>query len=994
MNNQEVTELPSNYRGASTSPLNAIVSSANVIQDQNGNIALTGSLPFATDYSVDGTSTVNVVNNTPSRNMYPSSEMLSEFKISAISNNAEFASTGDVTVTTKSGGNAIHGSAFEYLQNRDLDATTYGSSQKQAKSWNTFGGSLSGPVVIPKIYNGHDRTFFFIDSEENRKPGSTLIVNNVPTAAMDSGNLNGVAGKTAVDPFSNGVPFPNNQIPLSELNPVAEKLLTTYYPLPNYNSGSTTGDYRSLLPLQNETNGYDIRLDQYIKSKNQLFGRWTWKNIPYQGISRANSIAQTLPPITYNETDKNLIISDSYTITSHIVNEFRFGLSFLDSSQSFPYQGAAVVANLGLTGLDLSNAGNQGGFPGFNFSSGTGFSRIGHGAIGPQNSVTYQYTDNASWIKGKHTIKVGIDYRDVHYNRINNFGGSDEFGSMTFNGGFSGNAFANLLLGLPATNTVYDIGPPIDQVSNHFATYAQDEWRASRSLTISFGLRWEIQPPFTEKNGNIANFLPINGGEMVYPNIAAKVLPPAASVLYTINDCSLTPLPNPALPCSPVVTASQAGLPQGLRQTYFGDYNPRLGIAYRPFSNDKTVFRAGIGLFTVPTLGGVAYQMTGTASTNSPTYVNAIVNGQPLFRLPSVAYGNGGLVPSDVGTYTFDVAQTTDYKDPQSAQWNVTVERQFLGSWTGRASYIGENSYRLPVQIDQNQCHPTPHGPCVAPFPQWGPIYTLANVGFGNYQDLELQVSHRLASGFYMQATYDWAKDLSNANNDGPVGFGAEQGNGSPAGGPLNDRFSTRNERGNDPGPRRSRFLATGIYLLPFGHGRQFLAKSNGFVNGVLGGWQLSAIILAQTGPFMTAWDSNPADSAANLNEAERSSAVRPDQIGNCNLSNPGPNGWFNLNAFALTPQGAGRIGNEGIGNCVGPPTTTVSGGLSKNFPIREHLRMRFEATFTNILNHPNFIQPPTMDVSSPSAFGVTQTVQTAENGGNRVGQLSLRLDF
>jgi hypothetical protein len=257
-----------------------------------------------------------------------------------------------------------------------------------------------------------------------------------------------------------------------------------------------------------------------------------------------------------------------------------------------------------------------------------------------------------------------------------------------------------------------------------------------------------------------------------------------------------------------------------------------LGIAYRPFGNDKTVFRAGVGLFTVPTLGGVAYQMTGTASTNSPTYVNSIVNGQPLFRLPDVAYGNGGLVPSDVGTYTFDDAQTTDYKDPQSAQWNVTVERQFLSTWTGRVSYIGENSYRLPVQIDQNQCHPTPHGPCVLPFPQWGPIYTLANVGFGNYQDMELQLSHRLASGFYMQATYDWAKDLSNANNDGPVGFGVEQGNPSPSGGPLNDRFGTRNERGNDPGPRRSRFLATGIYLLPFGHGRQFLAQSNGFVNG------------------------------------------------------------------------------------------------------------------------------------------------------------------
>ena len=175
----------------------------------------------------------------------------------------------------------------------------------------------------------------------------------------------------------------------------------------------------------------------------------------------------------------------------------------------------------------------------------------------------------------------------------------------------------------------------------------------------------------------------------------------------------------------------------------------------------------------------------------------------------------------------------------------------------------------------------------------------------------------------------------------------------------------------------------------------RFLTNSNSFVNGVLGGWQLSAIFLSQTGPFITAIDSNPADSAANLNELYRGTIIRPDQIGPCNLSNPGPNtGWFNINSFVVTPQGAGRIGNEGVGNCVGPDTNVLSAGLSKNFAIWERLRMRFEATFTNILNHPNFLQPQSLDISSPATFGITQTVQSAENGGNRVGQLSLRLDF
>lgn len=991
MNNQQITELPANYRGGSTSPLGAIVALPNVQQDQNGAIALTGSLPFMTDYSVDGTSTVNVGANAAARNMYPSSEMLSEFKVSAINNNAELAASGDVTVTTKSGGNTIHGSAFEYLQNRALDATTYGSSVKQAKVWNTFGGSLSGPVSIPKLYNGRNKTFFFVDYEGNRKPGSTLVINNVPTAEMIAGDLNGVPGKPAVDPFTN-LPFPNNRIPSSQLNPVAQKLLNQYYPKPNFNSGSTTGNHRTLLPLKNQTDGFDIRIDQNLSSNHLIYGRWTWKDLPF--LSAANpGISQLLPPIDNTEKNRNLLVADSYTFNPSLINEFRFGYSDLTTEQSLPFSGASVVANLGLTGLDLSHAGNDGGFPGFNFSTGTGFSRIGHGDLGPSHSRTLQYTDNLTWIKGKHTAKFGIDWRTVSYSRVNTFGADDEFGSLTFRGNFSGNAFADLLLGLPTTNLVFTIGPPIDQVSQHFAAYGQDEWRISKRLTLNFGLRWELQPPFSEKNGNIANFNPANGG-LVYPDIANKLLPPAAQVLYQINAC---PGVVATLPCSPVQTASQAGLPQGLRYTYYRDFDPRISLAWRPFSNNKTVFRTGFGLYTVPQLGGVAYQMTGLASTPSLSYVNGIVNGKPLFQLPSVAYGNGGLSPDIIGTYEYYVAQQIHYRDPQAAQWNVTLEHQFGESWSGRVSYIGENSYRIGMHTDQNSIRAStkPYDPLSVPYPQLGPIIQLGNWGFANYQALEVQLSHRMANGFYMQATFDWAKDLTNAGGDAPTAFGIEQGNVSGPNGltGINDRFNLRLDRGNDPGVRRNRFLLTAQYQLPVGRGKMFLSHSNRAVDAVLGGWQVSTIALAQTGPYLTPYDSNTADSQANLGEDARAAVVRPDRIGDCNISNPGPNHWFNPGAFAPTPAGAGRPGNAGVGICEGPETVTIAGGLSKSFALKERLKMRFEATYSNILNHPNFAAPAT-DVSSPANFGVTQTVQSAENGGNRVGQLSLRFDF
>ena len=478
--------------------------------------------------------------------------------------------------------------------------------------------------------------------------------------------------------------------------------------------------------MADQTDGYDIRIDQYIGTKNQLFGRWSWKNLPYQAEANPGSISQLLPPINIQQDNRNLVLSDSYTITTQLVNEFRFGYSHLNTDQTYPFSGASVVSALGLQGLDLSHAGTDGGFPGFNFSAGTGFSTIGHGDIGPTSSQTIQLTDNVSWIKGKHTFKFGVDFRSVSYTTVNNFGLSDEFGSLNFSGTFSGNAFADLLLGLPTFNGVFDIGPHIDETSQHFAAYAQDEWRVSKSLTLSVGLRWELQPPFTEKNGNIANFNPANGG-LVYPDIAAKVLPPAASVLYSINAC---PGVVDTLPCSPVQTASQAGLPQGLRYTYYRNFDPRgIGIAWRPFGNDRTVFRTGFGIFTVPTLGGVAYQMTGTASTNSPFYFNALVNGQPLFQLPTVSYGNGGLVPADVGTYTFDVAQQIHYRDPASAQWNVTIEHQFGETWTGRISYIGNNSYRLPLTTDQNSIRASnvPFSQSEVPYPQWAAMISLGN---------------------------------------------------------------------------------------------------------------------------------------------------------------------------------------------------------------------------------------------------------------------------
>jgi len=244
-----------------------------------------------------------------------------------------------------------------------------------------------------------------------------------------------------------------------------------------------------------------------------------------------------------------------------------------------------------------------------------------------------------------------------------------------------------------------------------------------------------------------------------------------------------------------------------------------------------------------------------------------------------------------------------------------------------------------------------------------------------------------MGHGLLFQANHTWAHNIGNAGGDAPTVFSPEVIYGTP----VANRFDLAANRGNVVGTRRHRVLVSAIYQLPVGKNRAFLGKMNPVGDAILGGWEVSTVTLWQTGPYLTPVTS-PAFDNANLNLVYRGAFLRPDCIGNPNLSNPTVNEYFDISAFNPVP-GAGRIGNCGVGTLRGPGTVTVAGGLSKTFSIRDKARMRFEATFTNLLNHPNFA-PPAMDVSAPATFGQITSVQSAENSGNRTGQLALRIDF
>jgi hypothetical protein len=1000
----QLVEMPLNFRAQTTSPLAALALSPSIITDSQGNIQVGGASYSMTGYSVDGISTANVSANGSLQNAYPSSEGLAELKVTAFNNSAEFSQVADITFITKSGTNQFHGSLFEYLQNDVLDATILNFTSKAPKRFNTFGGSLGGPVTIPHFYSGRDKTFFYVDYEGNRRRTATPEQYLVPTLAERNGDLNGLPiispatgqpTNVAINPYS-GTPFPNNTIPASMLNPVSQRLLNGYYPLPNVSGSGSSYNYETLQPIPSNTNGFDARLDHYITSNQQIYARFSWKNL-LSDAGQSGPANPLLPNDIDTEHDRSLIVSYNYTITPKMVNEFRFGFTNSLIFQQFPIQGAVADTGLGLTGISFANHPTTGAFPTFNFSDGTGFTPIGRDKDGPGQSKTMQFTDNLSRTMGKHTLRFGIDARRVFYETVVRWGQSDDFGAFTFNQGvFTGSSFGDFLLGTPNTDFIVASSPNTNEPSVQWGIYAQDQWQVNDRLTVNIGLRWEVLPEFTENQGDIANFDPRNG-DVVVPNILLNKTVPSSPLLQanynaflvSFNACQL-PTRNMSLPCSNVVTASQDHLSQSLRNTYWGDYDPRIGIAFRPFRDNKTVFRAGFGIFTQTPLGQLAYDFIGIPLGAPYTYSNNN-NGVPLFAFPQTSPKSQ---TSQYGGTGFYDGMSPNYKDPQTAQWNATIERQLTSALAARITYSGMNSYRMNVKEDYNAIPPSkqPYVPSPyvdprAPYQNWDEINYSANAAFQNYQGLTLEATQRLSHGLYFQANYTWAHNISDAQGDAPNGFSSENLLFTPS----YDQFDLRAARGNVAGMPRQRFLLTGTYQLPYGAGRTWQSK-NWFVNGALGGWNINTVTLIQTGPYLTPTISPTLDQSNTGIIGRGGITARPDAVGNPYADVGGDLLW-NINAFAPTPDGAGRIGNASVGTLLGPGTIAVSAGLSKIFPVRERLRFRFEATFTNALNHTNFA-PPASDISSPSTFGVLQSAQTAGQGGNRTGQLALRMDF
>ena len=1002
--------LPANIRAnGNTSPYQLIQVLPGVQADDGGNFSIQGGIPSQTQYSLDGISTTDVTNNQPLTNAFPSTESLAEIKVQGVGNEAEYGQVGDITTVSKSGTNEFHGDLFWYAQNRALNALAYGQQTKTQLVANDFGVSAGGPVVIPHIYNGKDKSFLYGTYEGFRYPRQATIQNQVPTQAERNGDFNG-EGITVVDPTT-GQPFANDTIPMNRISPVSSKLLSLY-PLPNagHLTKSHSANYIDNRQNNYTSDQYDIRGDQYLTSKQSVFARWTWKN-----ISQFNPQQLLVPSESNPDNYKLLVAAYNYAIKPNLLNEARFGFALQSSSISLPFDGRAFTNSLGLNGI-----GPDFPFNGLPDVAITDYQELNTGRADSQTkSHTWQATDNITWNIGRHTMKFGFDYRHIRAVSALGFIAGDNYGGYSFNGTFSNSSVGDFLLGLPINTDVDNVKNDNDGRSDHYNAYVQDSFRVNQRLTLEYGLRFEFHPGYTDANGNIGNFNPNvpKSGSVIYPDGKESTLAP--EFLQSFNACPTLgstegPSANGA-PCTPVLSASQAGVPNYLRNAP-KRFVPRFGFAYRPFNDDKTVIRGGFGVFNTEVLGSIYYALTGTLQSNTRTYNNIDANGKPIFAWPNIQFaGNGNTAP--LGNAYFGTANQINWKDPYSMQWNFSIDRD-LGFQTGlRMSYIAMNTRQLVWSPNLNQStysnqYYVEQPLSSRPFPNWGVVNTRANGATANYQSAQVQVTHRTKGGLTFDTTYTFAKNL--ADNQGYTEGSGNNPNfaGENSGSRTLDYYDLGHEYGNVFGTRKHRWITTAIYDLPVGRGRAFGGGMNRFVDAVIGGWQLSSIFTLQSGPYMSPYFDGGDPSGTGSGIIGRDQA--PDLARNPNISNPNRNDWFDLGAYTCpgTPNwqpgtsclvGAspnstqfgppiGRFGNAGSAQLVGPGTVNLNAGLAKYFSLTERIRIKIEGSFTNVLNHVN-LADPVLAIDNTSVGQIT-SARGVDFGGARTGQVGARVEW
>lgn len=879
----------------------------------------------------------------------PSIDFIQEFKVQSNSSSAQFGGApAIINVATKSGTNQLHGSAFEFIRNSALDATQIqdpivdGKRKIAPFRQNQFGASIGGPVWLPHIYNGKNRTFWFFDYEGLRSYRFQEFQGWEPTSAMLNGDFSGlkdangnvipIYDPATYDPATGlRQPFSGNIIPSNRFSTLA-KNMKALVPPATIQSGNIS--QFNTFQGRNETNladQYNVRIDHKISDSMSIFGRYsTYDNPLIEPLGFGDTSTENLPI-----NDTNSVVGFTYIINPTTINELHLGYN-KEHFLTIPYNpsGANVSEQLGIKNLNPNPY--QYGAPSV---GGTNFSGFGpDGFDVTSGGQLFQYHDVLTMIRGKHTIRVGGDvydqrpwFLDEDASKRGTFSFTGDFTSQLSGGGVSvagtGSDFADFLLGFPQGSSGQTGSTYTKFHRTSSAYYALDEVKLKPSLTVNLGLRYDYNMHYIPYDNNIEGF------------------------------------------CT---TCVQYGQPGMLVQTILGQvrsqvvdpdwrqFAPRLGVAWRPWGVSNTVLRSGFGIYYSPTKGDEVNMME--FPTNK-TAVDVIDNQNPI---PSFNMDQAfPVLPPAQNLSPF----VTDLRDkwPQVMEWNLDLQHTFARNWMLDVAYVGSHARNVSMRWNINQAHldanplqPTPIE-SRRPFPLYGNLLDSAHPPFAimNYDGLQTSLKKTFSNGYTLIAGYTYGRCLNIYNADS-----SDVNN--------QNAFDPQADYGLCGYNVKNRFDVSGIWMIPSG--------LKGVGGALTKGWQLNYILTFQGGtplhgPYM------PGD-WANVGGRYH---TRLNRVCDGNLSNPSVAEWFDTSCFA--PPERGTFGNAGRAVVIGPRYHDLDASLFRSFSVTEKAKLQFRWEVFNALNNGNYDAPGT-------TYGRASYARITSEEPKREMQFSLKVLF
>lgn len=976
-------------------------------------INVNGGRSGTTDVLLDGVPSAPPTDDYKALTIFPSVDAVQEFKVQTSNYSAEFGLSGGgiINVIYRSGSNEFHGSVYEFLRNSVMDANNFFSNRQGVPlasfKRSQFGVTVGGPVLIPKLYNGRNKTFFFADYEGLRQRSAATASGTVPTPAERGGDFSqdttsSGAKITIYNPYPTTLagstyvrsPFAGNAIPSSMINPVAANV-TKFYPLPNTvgtNGTQVNNWYAASVAPYNIDQG-DIKIDQIISDRQRFSVRFSKRNPTSDpaiyfpsSIEIAQDAATNIQNAIGGAFDYTFSASPTYLV------EFRWGVSrtiYEISTVSDGYD----PTQLGFPSY-ITQTANALTFPGFEVSNYIGIGAGSQVSLGVLGMMTQSWSLANTKVFSRHTLKFGAEVRALT-NNVDQEGRST--GDYSFSAALtqgpnaltssstSGDPFASFLLGLGGGTLTHNF-KIIDTVSQYVAGYIQDDWKASSRLTLNLGLRYDLFNPRTERHDR-----------MTFLDLTAS-----------------SPLAGPSGLTNLMGGLGYVGANGNSRQqnvAYYKNFAPRIGLAYQ--AAKQVVIRSGFGLFYQDSPNEAAATVNQTGYRSDSTFYGTIDGVTPAYTLSNpfpqgfvpVTGSSLGLL---TGVGTGIAAPYQSSPTPYSENWNFDVQYQLPHNWLIDTAYVGNHGVDLTYTGQINQLPdqdlalgskllttvPNPvyglitaSGPLsgqtvqerylLAPYPQFTSVQVVnAEGATSSYNALQLRLDKRFSNNLTMLLSFTGGKMLDDWSSNNTSNFNGD--------GTNQDAYNLRNDWSNSTADVSKRFVGSFVYSLPFGNKQRFGAHWNRFTDAILGGWQANGIFTAQTGTPLALTASNNAN------------IFNPGERPNTNGQDAGLNGsvesrlneFFNVSDFSQPATYTyGNVART-LPNIRGPGLRNLDFSLFKNFNITERWQLEFRAESFNAFNTPQFGNPNTSVTSS--SFGVI----TTQANSPRQTQLALKILF